>query len=315
MHPAYSIIFFTTASGLGYGLLTIASVFLLLGLIPAERWYGVTVMVLGGGLVAAGLLSSTFHLGHPERAWRAVSQWRSSWLSREGVMAILTYIPVGLVALGWVIFETGSGLWGIAALFSALGSVVTVYCTGMIYASIRAIPRWYSPWVPINYLALALATGAVWFDMVSRLFDVASVFSAGLAAVSLILAWGCKSAYWRSIDTAVPVATAESATGLGALGTVRVLEQPHTSSNYLQKEMGFKVARKHAQKLRKLTRLLVFMVPFVLVLVTLGTDGTLARIAAVLASLSVAVGVVVERWLFFAEAQHAVTLYYGNSSV
>jgi sulfite dehydrogenase (quinone) subunit SoeC len=315
VHPAYSIIFFTTASGLGYGLLTIGMVFLTLGLVPADRWYGATVVVLGGGLVTAGLLSSTFHLGHPERAWRAVSQWRSSWLSREGVMAILTYIPVAIVALGWVIFETAGGLWSLAAVLAAVASIITVYCTGMIYASIRAIPRWYSPWVPINYLALGLATGAVWFDMISRLFDAASVFSGGLAAVSLIIAWACKSRYWRLIDTAAPVATAGSATGLGNLGAVRVLELPHTSDNYLQKEMGFKVARKHVQKLRKLTRLLVFMVPFLLVLVTFVTDNNLAMIANGLASLSVAVGVVIERWLFFAEAQHAVTLYYGNDAV
>ena len=94
MHPAYSVILFTTASGAGYGLLA------LLGLVgfnhgPASSLiFGLTAMVIALGLITIGLLSSTFHLGHPERAWRAFSQWRSSWLSREGVAAVLTYLPL-----------------------------------------------------------------------------------------------------------------------------------------------------------------------------------------------------------------------------
>src|SRR5436190_21342228 len=96
MNPAYSVILFTTASGAGYGLLA------LLGLVgfnhgPASSFiFGLVALVIALGLITVGLLSSTFHLGHPERAWRAFSQWRSSWLSREGVAAVLTYVPAVL---------------------------------------------------------------------------------------------------------------------------------------------------------------------------------------------------------------------------
>ena len=100
MHPALSIIFFTTASGAGYGLLVLLGLGGAFGWLPAERGFGLVGMGLSLGLITAGLLSSTFHLGHPERAWRALSQWRSSWLSREGVMAIATYAPAGLLGLG-----------------------------------------------------------------------------------------------------------------------------------------------------------------------------------------------------------------------
>ena len=94
MHPAASIVVFSTLSGLGYGL----AVWLALGVPEPASVPGRIGYALALALVTAGLVSSTFHLGHPERAWRAVSQWRSSWLSREGLIAVLAYVPLGLAA-------------------------------------------------------------------------------------------------------------------------------------------------------------------------------------------------------------------------
>src|SRR6056297_2261123 len=105
MHPAASIIFFTTASGAGYGLLALMGLFGAIGLLPADRWLGFVGLAAALALITAGLLSSTFHLGHPERAWRALSQWKTSWLSREGVMAIIAYLPAMVLFVGWVILE------------------------------------------------------------------------------------------------------------------------------------------------------------------------------------------------------------------
>src|SRR3546814_7492212 len=122
MHPAKSVILFTTASGAGYGLIAWLGVLAALCLLPAERWFGLVAFGLGLGLVVLGLLSSTLHLGRPERAWRAFSQWRSSWLSREGVAAVATFLPVGLFALCWVIWQTNQG----AA--AALGLVASLAC-------------------------------------------------------------------------------------------------------------------------------------------------------------------------------------------
>src|SRR5215475_805849 len=115
MHPAYSVILFTTASGAGYGLLAWLALAGMLGLVPAGRWLGIVGFGLAFALITAGLLSSTAHLGRPERAWRAFSQWRSSWLSREGVMALLTYVPAGLLALAWVAFDARSQVLALLA--------------------------------------------------------------------------------------------------------------------------------------------------------------------------------------------------------
>src|SRR5271154_7205492 len=102
MHPAFSIIFFTSASGAGYGLLALLGILAPLGILPPDPILGFVAMAAALGAISAGLVSSAAHLGHPERALRAFSQWRSSWLSREGVASIITYVPAGLFGIGWV---------------------------------------------------------------------------------------------------------------------------------------------------------------------------------------------------------------------
>ena len=98
------------ASGAGYGLLALAITTAILGLLPGDRGFAFAVMAIGTGLVGSGLTSSTFHLGHPERAWRALSQWRTSWLSREGVAALLTFVPLAVFGIGWVFLGRTQGL-------------------------------------------------------------------------------------------------------------------------------------------------------------------------------------------------------------
>src|SRR3954463_11080544 len=134
MHPAFSVIFFTTASGAGYGLLALLGLSAASGLLAPNRWLGVASLGLALALVSAGLLASTAHLGHPERAWRALSQWRSSWLSREGVAAGATYVPALAFGLASVL---GKGPLALLGLLVALCAVATILCTAMIYASLK----------------------------------------------------------------------------------------------------------------------------------------------------------------------------------
>lgn len=311
MHPAFSVIFFTTASGAGYGLLALLGLLGPAGLLPPERGFGLGAFGLALGAVTFGLISSTFHLGHPERAWRAFSQWRSSWLSREGIASVLAYLPTGLFALGWVVFERHSGIWGLLGLASAAMAALTVYCTAMIYASLKPVQRWANRWVAPNYFALALMTGALWLNLLVQLFGVPQPAVPWIAAAAIALAAPLKLGYWRFIDRTKSASTAESATGLGALGRVRLLDAPHTEENYLMREMGYRIARKHAARLRRIAAALAFVLPLPLTLATLLLPVWAAALAAMLAALSVTAGVLVERWLFFAEAKHSVTLYYG----
>ena len=313
MHPAKSVILFTTLSGAGYGLITLLIAAQLIGLIPAEPVLGFLGFGLGFAMITVGLLSSTFHLGHPERAWRALTQWRSSWLSREGVMALLTFLPTGAYGIWWC-FSGGAefAMRPIVGLLGIICCLGTIYCTAMIYASLKTIRAWNNPWVPAGYLILAIMSGALLLSAMLHLLDMAVPVLDGLAAVMLALAFSLKVGYWRFLAApqGAEASTIGSATGLGAFGNVSLLEAPHTENNYLLREMGFSIARKHSGKLRRIAMASGFMVPLLMVV--------LAQLApafsigfVLLAVLSAAVGLAAERWLFFAEAKHTVSLYYG----
>jgi sulfite dehydrogenase (quinone) subunit SoeC len=315
MHPALSVIIFTVVSGIGYGLLFLLGVGAAAGWLALDRWFGVAAFGLAFAAIIAGLLSSTMHLGHPERAWRALSQWRSSWLSREGIAAIVTFLPAGIFALGWFAGGEIGRAVGFFGLISAMWAAITVYCTAMIYASLKPIQRWNNGYVVWCYLLLGLMTGAVWLDALLFLFGKGSIWATALTAAIMAIAWLAKLAYWRFIDASRSESSAETATGLGHLGKVRLLDAPHTEENYLMREMGFRVARKHALRLRIIATLLAFLVPLMLtVLAGAALSGGLPWLAAlltILAALATTAGVLTERWLFFAEAKHTVTLYYG----
>lgn len=315
MHPAFSVIFFTTASGAGYGLLVWLGVFGAAGVLPADRGFGLAAFGTAYALVTAGLLSSTFHLGHPERAWRALTQWRSSWLSREGIMAILTYVPTGIHAIGWVLLERNDGAFAAAGLVGALLALFTIYCTAMIYASLKSIHRWANGFVPPAYLTLGLATGAVPLSLLTHAFGIADVAVDAAALVAVAIAGAVKAGYWRYISGNSGESSVASATGLGRPGIVRLLEAPHTESNYLLQEMGYRVARKHAARLRIVAALTLFAGPLAALLAVVASGASAATTILLAAgTLSAVMGVLVERWLFFAEAKHTVTLYYGEET-
>jgi DMSO reductase anchor subunit len=197
---------------------------------------------------------------------------------------------------------------------TAVAAALTVFCTAMIYRSLETIHQWANPWTVVNYLLLGLAGGALWLNAIMQGFGVADSV-AGVSALALVIAaWGAKVGYWRFIDTTAHPSTPESATGLGGFGRVGLFESPHTSANYLLKEMGFQIARKHAAKLRAYAYFLAFLAPALLLGTMLTFQGLGTVIIAVLAALSMTAGQLIERWLFFAEAKHVVMLYYGETS-
>ncbi len=309
MHPALSVIVFTTVSGAGFGLLVWMVALGSAGLIPADPWLGGAGIGLALALAAAGLCASTAHLGHPERAWRALSQWRSSWLSREGVLSLATFPPALVYGAAWADGARPGGAWALAGGLAALLALASLASTGMIYASLKPIQRWSNSWVVPGYLALGLATGAVLLVLLTAIAGATAPAAIAAAAVGMLAGAAIKLGYWRFIDRTASASTPGTATGLGSLGRVRLLEAPHGRDNYLMKEMGFRVARKHAAKLRRIG-LAALLVPLPCLAAAL-VGGAVAIAAAAVAAAAAGLGVLVERWLFFAEARHAVTLFYG----
>ena len=289
MHPAPSVIIFNTFSGLGFGLLF----WLGMGaIVPtgmgAFIWFTIAYLLAVGGLI-----SSTFHLGHPERAIKAFSQWKTSWLSREGVCAVFALIVMALYGAGLVFLGTRYALLGVVGGIASLGVVFT---TSMIYTQMKTVPRWRHWTTPAMYLLLSIGGGAL---LSGQIAIASGLFIAG--AILQVFAWMSGDGRFSASGT-----TMESATGLGSIGKVRAFEPPHTGSNYLMREFIHQVGRKHAQKLRIITIGLAFVVPIILLLLPFN------HILALLAVLSHIAGVLTLRWLFFAEAEHVVGLYYGK---
>jgi sulfite dehydrogenase (quinone) subunit SoeC len=289
VHPAPSIIVFTTLSGAGFGLLF----FLGLGRPDVAGWTAFAFFAIAFALAGGGLAASAFHLGHPERALKAFSQWRTSWLSREAWTAAAALTAMGLYAAALVFASTRIVPLGL--LGSAL-CVAAVISTSMIYASIRAVPRWHHWSTPALFLLYAAAGGALLAGQVTL-------------AVLLLLALGlAQILVWRDGDSRFARSPTSLATATGLTGgTVRAFEPPHTGSNYLLREMVHVVGRKHARRLRAIALVLASFLPAILMLLPF------SHWAAALAVLSHLAGVAVARWLFFAEAEHVVGLYYGRA--
>lgn len=289
MHPAPSIIAFTTLSGLGFGLLFWLGV----DPDPARGWVAFVFYAIAFALAGGGLIASTFHLGRPERALKAFSQWRSSWLSREAWASVAA---LAFMALNGAALVFGGVHEAVLGWLGALLSLLTVLATAMIYTQLKSVPRWHHWSTPVLFLLYALGGGALLSGRVS--IGMALI---ALAALAQAYAWLDGDRRFARSGT-----TMASATGLGKIGKVRAFEPPHTGSNYLLREMVHEVGRKHAQKLRVIALVLIAVVPAVFLLLPFG------HFFALLAVIAHIAGVLVARWLFFAEAEHVVGLYYGK---
>ena len=288
MHPAPSVIVFTVFSGAGFGLLA----YLGFGFFAVSGWAAFALWGFGYGMAVAGLLASTFHLGNPQRALLAFTQWRSSWLSREAVASVAALVCLAPMALSdWL----GFGWWRAIGFVGAGLCLVTVFTTSMIYAQMKTVPRWRHWLTPVMFLGFAAVGGGIL---------ALPVWAAALGSLAL---GGVLVAVFKRGDGAFAAAgaTLGTATGLGRLGVPSVFEQPHTGGNYLMREMIHVVGRRHAVKLRVMALALVAVLPALALLLPEGVGRPLAFCLHLL-------GALVARWLFFAEAEHVVGLYYGQ---
>jgi len=289
VHPSPSVIIFTALSGLGFGLL----VFLGLKMPDVTGILAFIFFVIGFGLAVGGLISSTFHLGRPERSLKAFKQWRSSWLSREAIAAVFTLSVMAVYAIGRIFFDYDIRILGIVG---AIMSIVTVFTTSMIYAQLKSIPRWNTKLTPAYFLSLSLAGGALLAGQIK------------FCLLLLVISGFVQLIVWVKGDRALALSgtTLESGTGLGTIGRVRAFEPPHTGTNYLLKEFVHVVGRKHSAKLRIIALILMIGTPILLLSLSF------SHFLATLAVASHIAGLFISRWLFFAEAEHVVGLYYGK---
>ena len=252
MTPASSVLLLTTLTGFGYGLLAWLGVFALFEGLPDARWLVPAGVLVALAVASAGLIASVAHLGRPERAWRSFSQWRSSWLSREGIASLTVYPPAIGFAIAWGLAGEAATVTRILGILAAIAAIVTVGCTAMIYASLKPIRQWNNRFVLPNYLLFALFSGAALFAAIVAIAGYGVRPAASILVAGAIIALGAKLAYWWEIDRQSPLVSLAEAIGVSGMGEARDLDHPHFTENYILREMGFEIARKHAARLRRI---------------------------------------------------------------
>ncbi len=309
MHPALAVIFLTLFSGGGFGLMALVATVNDLqidgGLNPLQTTVAVLLSLV---FVTIGMLSSTAHLANPRNAWRAFTRWRTSWLAREGVFAVLFY-PFAAAYLVWIYF-TGAPSAPAGLVMASLAGVIgliTIFCQGMIYATLRTIRQWNTPLVPVNFYAMGLASGATVLALVRIALGGKAGFLAGTAMALIVAVAVLKGIYYFWIGKPSGP-TIHTATGFNRF-SVRLLDQGHTFGTFLTEEFGHRLPRERALGMKVVMYLLAVMIPLAALAIVV-TDAS--SVAAAVAAVSVVAGIGVERWLFFVEAQHVVNLYHGR---
>ena len=294
MKPATSLIIFTVLSGYGFGLLF----WLNLNLHSSEIFSNAVIFPIAFIISAVGLIASTFHLGNPQRALLAFTQWRSSWLSREAVLAVITLF-ITFIHVIFIVFYRIELNW--LGYFGSGFCLITIFSTAMIYTQMKTVPRWNMKVTPMLFLIYGIAGSSVVLNETA----FSGVLFLILGLIQIIT--------WKTGDYQYDkVSHIGTATGLSDnKSKVRMLEPPHTGSNYLLKEMVHIVAQKHIHKLRWISLTLLSLVPAILCFsFTIATIHNLKILIAI--SLTNLVGTFVSRWLFFSEAEHVVGLYYDR---
>ncbi len=318
MKPALSIVFFTVASGAGLGLLALLALADLCPvplLSPAVLPRGIVLALL---LVAAGLASSVLHLAKPSNAWRSFARFRTSWLSREAVLAALLF-PLVFFYLLVVSFGAAGARRALSAIVVCLLAWGLLLCTAMIYASLKPIRQWRTAWTPAAYLLLGHWSGALLLLVLTIGYGGEPRVWAWLAAALGVAALVAKLGYWRhgaADRQGESVLTLEQAIGVPqgvrppgvSVAQARLFDAGHTQRTFLTDEFIFRIARRHAQALRGAALALGFVIP--LIWLVAGPRHWAAALAVAVLALA---GLLAERWLFFADARHTVRLYHGDA--
>ena len=309
MHPSKSIIFFTVISGTGYGIFIGLLFNILFMEISYSLNYKLFISLVSFLMIVLGLLSSTLHLGHPERAWRAFSQWKSSWLSREGLVSVITFFPMVLFYYFWINNING---YVFLLIILCIFSLLTIFCTGQMYATLKTIPSWNNSLVTPIYIFNGITVGSLFVYSINFYFNYSTFLYEKFIIITIILNLLLKISYWilirQKTDTNI-----QTAVGIKSKN-ISFFEGPHTGKNYLTTEMINKSNNKNNNFLRLTFCILTFIIPLYMInqYSTLIADQFILKLSMIFVFILALVGMIIERYLFFIQSKHVVGLYYGN---
>ena len=309
MNPAWSVILFTTLAGAGQGLVMALAVTALAGTSLTGSLAG-SGLAVSLGLLVVALGASFLHLGRPERAWRAVLMWRTSWLSRE---VIVLPIFIGLVAawLGLYVWQAAGVLRDtVLPLAAILLCLVLWYCTAMIYVCIRFIQEWAHPLTLVNYTLIGLSSGLVLFTALTAFAGPQQLVrpAAGWALVVTIVAAAVRMVSIARNRRLKLKSSLQSATGISNPTLVQK-SMGMTGGSFNTREFMHGRSRAFVVRIRYIAIGAGFVAPALMLLPALTGAG--AAVAwLVIAVLVQYLGLLAERWYFFAQARHPQNLYY-----
>jgi sulfite dehydrogenase (quinone) subunit SoeC len=306
MHPAFSILFFTTLAGAAQGLLVALALGVLGGVEMSAGFLGAAI-VFAEVLLVAGLASSFLHLGRKMRAWRAVLMWRTSWMSRE-VIVLPAFI--GLVAIWWLALalRAAAPLSWLMPLLVVAGAFALWYCTAMIYACLRFIEEWAHPLTMVNFALTGLASGLVLACAIASLAgEPALVDFAGPCALAVTLtAWFTRSMALRRNASLRHKSTLQSATGIQSSRLVQK-SMGMSAGSFNTREFFHGASAVAVRNVKRWSQIASFALPVLLMVWAVFGHSALPWVLALLVQ---APGVLADRWFFFAQAKHPQNLYY-----
>ncbi|HIP81863.1 MAG TPA: DMSO reductase [Leucothrix mucor] len=326
MHPAFSVIFLTTLIGAAQGLflaLFTGQIFQQFKLMPEQHdtHFYVTGSIVAVVLLTLGLFSSFFHLGRPERAWRSATMWRTSWLSREvialpiAMVAIAAYGAAHYFGLSDALFFTPGGTGVDATLLLGLFATVATYalfvCTGMIYACIKFLQEWHSPLTIINFTLLGTASGFTVATALSAWMNTELTrFYAGWAIIFTVLGLIFRVASLIRNKKIKPKSDLKTAIGIRHSG-VQQKAQGSMGGSFNTREYFHGKTASFVSRIKYIFLILAFFIPLALLAISMGmTVNNSAVVVPLLAVAAQYIGLVAERWYFFADANHPQNLYY-----
>lgn len=306
MHPAFSVIFFTTLAGASQGLV-VALAIARLARVPLPHMFVLVALVVAGVMLLVALVASSLHLGRPERAWRAVLMWRTSWLSRE-VIVLPAFIAI---VFGWLALEW-TGLWPALLPWVAVAAIVLAavlwLCTAMIYVCLTFIQEWAHPLTVINYTLLGMASGLVLAAALAAVMGVAD-FARVAAICGLVLTLAAAVTRTASLVRNArlrPRSTLQSATGIKGERLVQT-SMGMSAGAFNTREFFHGKPLWLVRRVKLAFLLLAFAIPSILLVLGLVSRQPAWFVAATLVQF---IGLIAERWFFFAQARHPQNLYY-----
>ncbi len=306
MHPAFSILIFTTLIGVAQGAIVVFALLTLLGINMPNGLlnHGLLICTV---LLIAGLAASFFHLGHKMRAWRAMMMWRTSWMSRE---VIILPVFIAITALWWLSVALkwqGPTTW-LLPILALIGAVALWYCTAMIYACLRFIEEWCNGYTVPNFILIGLSSGMICACALASVMK-ATALRDTLAPFAIILSLVALTVRWMSVQHNLSIrhkSNLQSATGIPGKQLLQK-SMGMSAGSFNTREFFHGAGELGVRNVKWIFVVLGFVLPIALCIVGVLTQTTLPWLMAAALQMP---GLIAERWFFFAQAKHPQNLYY-----